>query len=83
MSRRGDELIEIVRNVADQVGAVAESRYTSMTLGQYPKSIVRLVCSRCDRKGQYRKETLIAPFTRFGPASLELAGFLDVMAKCR
>jgi hypothetical protein len=31
-----------------------------MTLGQYPKSIVRLVCSRCDRKGQYRKETLIA-----------------------
>jgi hypothetical protein len=35
-----------------------------MTLGQYPKSIVRLVCSRCDRKGQYRKETLLA---QYGP----------------
>jgi hypothetical protein len=35
-------------------------RYSSMTLGEYPKPIVRVICSRCDRKGQYRKETLIA-----------------------
>jgi hypothetical protein len=35
---------------------MAESRYTSMTLGQYPKAMVRVVCSRCDRKGQYRKK---------------------------
>jgi hypothetical protein len=33
-------------------------------IAQYPKAIVRLVCSRCDRKGQYRKETLIA---QYGP----------------
>jgi hypothetical protein len=30
-------------------------RYNSMTLGEYPKAMVRVVCSRCDRKGQYRK----------------------------
>jgi hypothetical protein len=39
-------------------------RYTSMTLGEYPNAMVRVVCSRCDRKGQYRKETLIA---QYGP----------------
>ena len=25
----------------------------------YPKAMVRVICSRCDRKGQYRKETLL------------------------
>lgn len=34
-------------------------RYTSMTLAKYPKPMVRVICSRCDRKGQYRKETLL------------------------
>jgi hypothetical protein len=26
----------------------------------YPKAMVRVICSRCGRKGQYRKETLLA-----------------------
>jgi len=40
------------------------TRNTSLTLGQYPKRMVRVACSRCERKGQYLKETLI---DRFGP----------------
>jgi hypothetical protein len=54
------------------------SRYSSMTLGQYPKSIVRLVCSRCDRKGQYKKETLIA---QYGP-DVTMPDLRHLIAKC-
>jgi hypothetical protein len=53
-------------------------RYSSMTLGQYPKSIVRLVCSRCNRKGQYRKETLLA---LHGP-DVTMADLRHLIAKC-
>jgi hypothetical protein len=53
-------------------------RYTSMTLGQYPKSIVRLVCSRCARKGQYRKETLLALHC----PDVTMLDLLHLIAKC-
>jgi hypothetical protein len=33
-------------------------------LADYPFEMVRLACSRCPRKGQYRKATLLE---RFGP----------------
>ena len=34
------------------------------TLAQYPHETVRLACKFCQRKGQYRKDTLLA---RYGP----------------
>jgi hypothetical protein len=36
----------------------------ALHLKEYPTSIVRLACTRCPRKGQYRKENLIARFGR-------------------
>ena len=37
---------------------------TSVLLRDYPFEMVRLACTRCGRRGQYRKSTLLA---RFGP----------------
>jgi hypothetical protein len=38
-------------------------RYTSPTLLAYPEgTMIRLACSRCDRRGQYRREGLIAKY---------------------
>jgi hypothetical protein len=31
-----------------------------VTLGEYPTDLLRLACTRCDRRGQYRKDHLIA-----------------------
>jgi hypothetical protein len=31
-----------------------------LTLADYPTAMVRLACDRCDRRGQYRKDRLIA-----------------------
>ena len=53
-------------------------RYDSMTLREYPKPMVRLICSRCDRKGQYRKETLIA---QYGP-DVTMLDLRHLIAKC-
>jgi hypothetical protein len=49
-----------------------------MTLGQYPKAMVRVICSRCDRKGQYRKETLLALHGRY----VTMSDLLHLIAKC-
>ena len=49
-----------------------------MTLGKYPRPIVRLICSRCDRKGQYRKETLI---DLYGP-DITMPDLRHLIAKC-
>ena len=49
-----------------------------MTLGEYSKPMVRVICSRCDRKGQYRKETLIA---QYGP-DVTMPDLLHLIAKC-
>jgi hypothetical protein len=32
----------------------------SLTLGEYPAAMVRLACGKCDRRGQYHKNRLIA-----------------------
>jgi hypothetical protein len=37
---------------------------TSVLLRDYPFEMVRLACTHCERRGQYRKSTLLA---RFGP----------------
>ena len=34
----------------------------SLTLRDYPGDVVRLACGKCGRKGQYRKDTLIARY---------------------
>jgi hypothetical protein len=34
-------------------------RHGSITLREYPASIVRLACDRCDRRGQFRRDRLI------------------------
>jgi len=31
-----------------------------VTLGEYPTAMVQLACTRCDRRGRYRKDRLIA-----------------------
>ena len=49
-----------------------------MTLGEYPKAMVRVVCSRCDRKGQYRNETLLALYG----ADVTMPDLLHLIAKC-
>jgi hypothetical protein len=36
----------------------------SLSLSEYPGDVVRLSCTKCNRKGQYRKQSLIE---RFGP----------------
>ena len=50
----------------------------SPLLGEYPKPMVRMICSRCDRKGQYRKETLIA---LCGP-DVTMPDLRHLIAKC-
>ncbi len=50
-----------------------------MTLGEYPKPMVRLICSRCDRKGQYHKKTLL---DLYGPDET-MPDLLHMIAKCR
>jgi hypothetical protein len=49
-----------------------------MTLGEYPKPMVRVICSRCDRKGQHRKETLLALYG----ADVTMADLRHLIAKC-
>lgn len=53
-------------------------RYSSMTLGGFPREMVRVICSRCDRKGQYRKETLIA----LHGADVTMPDLLPLIAQC-
>jgi hypothetical protein len=36
--------------------------YSSPTLRDWKLPMVRLACDRCDRKGQYRRDTLIEKF---------------------
>jgi len=53
-------------------------RYTSIPLGEYRHQLVRLVCSRCERRGQYRKETLLA---EYGP-DVTMPDLLHLIARC-
>jgi hypothetical protein len=54
------------------------SCYTSPTLASFPNAMVRLVCDRCGRRGQYRKETLIR---EYGP-DIVVPDLLVTLAKC-
>jgi hypothetical protein len=58
-----------------------EDWYGSHKLGAWPLPMVRLTCDRCDRRGQYRKDRLLA---EHGP-SIPLPTLLNVIAKaeCR
>ena len=50
----------------------------SFTFADYPGDLVRLVCDRCGRRGQYRKATLLESY----PADTTLPGLLHLIAKC-
>ena len=53
-------------------------RSGSLLLCDYPKPMVRLICKLCDRKGQYRKETLL---NQYGP-DIALPDLLHLIANC-
>ena len=48
------------------------------TTSTYPFPIVRIVCSKCARSGQYRRQTLI---DRFGPDT-GMPDVLEELAQC-
>jgi hypothetical protein len=50
----------------------------SLTLARFPGETVQLVCDKCGRAGQYRKQTLI---DRFG-ADIRLPDLREEIAKC-
>jgi hypothetical protein len=50
----------------------------SKTLADYPGDIVRLACTRCDRRGQYRLAGLIE---RYG-ADVRLPDLRTILADC-
>ena len=50
----------------------------SLQLREYPADMVRLLCEKCGRAGQYRKANLIA---RYG-ADIRLPDLREEIAKC-
>ena len=50
----------------------------SLKLSEYPAPIVRLICEKCGRSGQYRKQTLIE---RYG-ADIRLPDLRWEIAQC-
>ena len=53
-------------------------RYSSPTLAECERPMIRLICDKCGRKGQYRKGTLV---TRYGP-DVVMPDLLHLIAKC-
>src|SRR4051794_40122479 len=53
-------------------------RRGSLSLADYPGDMVRLVCERCGRLGQYRKATLLAQY----PADTPLPDLRHMIASC-
>lgn len=51
---------------------------TSTTLSEFPGDLVRVACQRCDRRGQYRLDTLI---DKYG-ADMRLPDLRHVLADC-
>jgi hypothetical protein len=62
---------------AGGVGGPVARRY--VTLAQHPTDMVRLACTKCDRRGQYRKSTLIE---RYGPDKNMVDLRLELAAGC-
>jgi hypothetical protein len=56
----------------------ASRRRGSFSLAEYPGDMVRLVCTRCGRHGQYRKTTLLE---RYGP-DIPLPDLRHEIAQC-
>ena len=50
----------------------------SLQLQEYPGDIVRLSCTKCNRRGQYQKQSLIK---RFGP-DIPLPDLRQEIAQC-
>jgi hypothetical protein len=50
----------------------------ALTLGDYPGEVVRLACDGCDRRGQYRRSTLIILFDE----GASLPDVLNDLARC-
>jgi hypothetical protein len=50
-----------------------------LTLAEYPMGMVRLACTKCDPRGQYRKATLIE---RYGPDANMVDLRLKLAAGC-
>jgi hypothetical protein len=57
---------------------VAQMISRTPTLAQWPYGMVRLACDHCPRRGQYRKETLLA---RFG-GDVKMPDLRHLIAKC-
>jgi hypothetical protein len=53
-------------------------RYTANTLAECERPMIRLICDKCGRKGQYRKATLVG---KFGPDVL-MPDLLRRIADC-
>lgn len=53
-------------------------RYTSPIIAEFPYELVRVACTRCDRRGQYRRDTLIATYG----ADVVTPDLLHLIAKC-
>jgi hypothetical protein len=53
-------------------------RYSSATLAECERPMIRLICDKCGRKGQYRKATLVA---KFGP-DIVMPDLLHKVADC-
>jgi hypothetical protein len=50
----------------------------ALTLETHPYQMVRLACTKCDRRGQYRRERLIAEHD----ADIKLPDLRHVLARC-
>jgi hypothetical protein len=50
----------------------------SLTLSEFPGDIVRMLCAKCGRTGQYRKQNLIE---RYG-ADIRLPDLREEIAQC-
>ena len=48
------------------------------TIGTYPLDLVRISCSKCGRRGQYRRATLL---DRYGP-DMTMPELLGELAQC-
>jgi hypothetical protein len=53
-------------------------RYTSPTLAECERPMIRLICDKCGRKGQYRKATLVG---KYGP-DVVMPDLLRKIADC-
>jgi hypothetical protein len=71
-------LVDTLRAIAFLTSTPASRQRGSFTLAEHSGDLVRLVCERCGRRGQYRKDTLLAQY----PADTVLPDLLHTIAQC-